>query len=95
MAEGLTNYLKEVGIKVTYLHYDVKTLERREIIRNLRLSVFSMCWWASTCCGRDRHPEVSLWRFVDADKEGFLRAERSLIQTIGRAARTKRASDHV
>lgn len=87
MAEDLTKYLKESGIKVTYLHYDVKTLERTEIIRNLRLGVFDVLVGINLLREGIDIPEVSLVAILDADKEGFLRAERSLIQTIGRAAR--------
>ena len=87
MAEQLTDYLSDNGVKVRYLHSDVDTVERVEILRDLRLGP-STCWWASTCCARGLDiPEVSLVAILDADKEGFLRSERSLIQTIGRAAR--------
>lgn len=87
MAEDLTNYLKEAGVKVTYLHYDIKTLERTEIIRNLRLGVYDVLVGINLLREGIDIPEVSLVAILDADKEGFLRAERSLIQTIGRAAR--------
>lgn len=87
MAEDLTKYLKEAGIKVNYLHYDVKTLERTEIIRNLRLGVYDVLVGINLLREGLDIPEVSLVAILDADKEGFLRAERSLIQTIGRAAR--------
>ncbi len=87
MAEDLTKYLKESGIKVNYLHYDVKTLERTEIIRNLRLGKYDVLVGINLLREGLDIPEVSLVAILDADKEGFLRAERSLIQTIGRAAR--------
>ncbi len=87
MAEDLTKYLKEAGIKVNYLHYDVKTLERTEIIRNLRLGTYDVLVGINLLREGLDIPEVSLVAILDADKEGFLRAERSLIQTIGRAAR--------
>ncbi|MGI5874848.1 MAG: excinuclease ABC subunit UvrB [Bacillota bacterium] len=87
MAEDLTKYLQEQGIKVTYLHYDVKTLERTEIIRNLRLGTYDVLVGINLLREGLDLPEVSLIIILDADKEGFLRAERSLIQTIGRAAR--------
>ena len=80
--------MTEQGIKVRYMHHEVDTIERMEIIRDLRLGSSSTCWWASTCCVRAwTCPEVSLVAILDADKEGFLRSETSLIQTIGRAAR--------
>ena len=87
MAEDLTKYLLEAGVKVTYLHYDVKTLERTEIIRNLRLGTYDVLVGINLLREGLDLPEVSLVAILDADKEGFLRAERSLIQTIGRAAR--------
>lgn len=87
MAEDLTKYLQEIGIKVTYLHYDVKTLERTEIIRDLRLGTYDVLVGINLLREGLDLPEVSLILILDADKEGFLRAERSLIQTIGRAAR--------
>lgn len=87
MAEDLTNYLKESGIKVNYLHYDVKTLERTEIIRSLRLGKYDVLVGINLLREGLDIPEVSLVAILDADKEGFLRAERPLIQTIGRAAR--------
>ena len=87
MAEDLTKYLQESAIKVTYLHYDVKTLERTEIIRNLRLGTYDVLVGINLLREGLDLPEVSLIIILDADKEGFLRAERSLIQTIGRAAR--------
>jgi len=87
MAEDLTDYLKEVGIKVRYLHSDIKTLERIAILRDLRLGVFHVLVGINLLREGLDLPEVSLVTILDADKEGFLRSERSLIQTIGRAAR--------
>ncbi|MFC4077461.1 excinuclease ABC subunit UvrB [Salinithrix halophila] len=87
MAEDLTDYLKEVGIKVQYLHSDIKTIERMQILRNLRLGEFDVLVGINLLREGLDLPEVSLVAILDADKEGFLRAERSLIQTIGRAAR--------
>lgn len=87
MAEDLTDYLKEVGIKVRYLHSDIKTLERMMILRDLRLGAFHVLVGINLLREGLDLPEVSLVAILDADKEGFLRAERSLIQTIGRAAR--------
>src|SRR3712207_6158558 len=87
MSEDLTNYLKEVGVKVKYLHSDIVTLERTEIIRDLRLGKFDVLVGINLLREGLDIPEVSLVAILDADKEGFLRAERSLIQTIGRAAR--------
>lgn len=87
MAEDLTSYLKETGIKVRYLHSDIKTLERMEIIRELRLGVFDVLVGINLLREGLDLPEVSLVTILDADKEGYLRSERSLIQTIGRAAR--------
>ena len=87
MAEDLTDYLKEIGIKVRYLHSDIKTLERMMILRDLRLGVFDVLVGINLLREGLDLPEVSLVAILDADKEGFLRAERSLIQTIGRAAR--------
>lgn len=87
MSEDLTDYLKEIGIKVRYLHSEVKTLERLEIIRQLRLGTFDVLIGINLLREGIDIPEVSLVAILDADKEGFLRAERSLIQTIGRAAR--------
>jgi len=87
MAEDLTDYLKELDFKVEYLHSDVKTLERDEIIRNLRLGVFDVLVGINLLREGLDLPEVSLVAILDADKEGFLRSETSLIQTIGRAAR--------
>ena len=93
MAEDLTDYLKEVGIKVQYLHSEVKTLERIEIVRDLRLGKFDVLVGINLLREGLDIPEVSLVAILDADKEGFLRSERSLIQTIGRAARN--ANGHV
>ena len=87
MSEDLTDYLKEVGIRVKYLHSDIKTLERTEIIRNLRLGEFDVLVGINLLREGLDVPEVSLVVILDADKEGFLRSERSLVQTIGRAAR--------
>lgn len=87
MAEQLTDYLSENGVKVRYLHSDVETVERVEIIRDLRLGVFDVLVGINLLREGLDIPEVSLVAILDADKEGFLRAERSLIQTIGRAAR--------
>lgn len=93
MAEDLTDYLEDVGIKVKYLHSDIKTLERTEIIRDLRLGGFDVLVGINLLREGIDVPEVSLVIILDADKEGFLRNERSLIQTIGRAARN--AHGHV
>lgn len=87
MSEDLTDYLKELGIKVNYLHSDIKTLERTEIIRELRLGEFDVLIGINLLREGLDVPEVSLVAILDADKEGFLRSERSLVQTIGRAAR--------
>ncbi|WYP25787.1 excinuclease ABC subunit UvrB [Alkalihalobacillus sp. FSL W8-0930] len=87
MSEDLTDYLKELGIKVRYLHSEIKTLERIEILRQLRLGTFDVLVGINLLREGLDIPEVSLVAILDADKEGFLRAERSLIQTIGRAAR--------
>jgi excinuclease ABC subunit B len=87
MAEDLTDYMKELGVKVRYLHSDIETLERMEIIRDLRLGVFDVLVGINLLREGLDLPEVSLVAILDADKEGFLRSERSLIQTIGRAAR--------
>lgn len=87
MAEDLTDYLAEVGIKVRYLHSDIDTLERIEILRDLRLGVFDILVGINLLREGLDLPEVSLVAILDADKEGFLRSETSLIQTIGRAAR--------
>lgn len=87
MAEDLTEYLKELGIKVRYLHSDIKTLERTKIIHDLRVGKFDVLVGINLLREGIDVPEVSLIAILDADKEGFLRAERSLIQTIGRASR--------
>lgn len=87
MSEDLTDYFKELGIKVKYLHSDIKTLERTEIIRDLRLGEFDVLIGINLLREGIDVPEVSLVAILDADKEGFLRSERSLVQTIGRAAR--------
>lgn len=87
MSEDLTDYLKEIGIKVRYLHSDIKTLERMSILRDLRLGTFHVLVGINLLREGLDLPEVSLVAILDADKEGFLRSERSLIQTIGRAAR--------
>lgn len=87
MSEDLTDYLKDIGIKVQYLHSDVKTLERIEIIRELRLGTYDVLIGINLLREGLDIPEVSLVTILDADKEGFLRSERALIQTIGRAAR--------
>lgn len=87
MAEDLTDYLKEIGIKVRYLHSDIKTIERMQIIRDLRLGNFHVLIGINLLREGLDLPEVSLVTILDADKEGFLRSERSLVQTIGRAAR--------
>lgn len=87
MSEDLTDYLKELGIKVQYLHSEIKTLERIEIIRDLRLGKYDVLVGINLLREGLDIPEVSLVAILDADKEGFLRSERSLIQTIGRAAR--------
>ncbi|MCM3315559.1 excinuclease ABC subunit UvrB [Rummeliibacillus stabekisii] len=87
MSEDLTDYLKEMGIKVQYLHSEIKTLERIEIIRELRVGTYDVLVGINLLREGLDIPEVSLVAILDADKEGFLRSERSLIQTIGRAAR--------
>lgn len=87
MAEDLTDYFKDVGIKVRYLHSDIKTLERMQILRDLRLGTFHVLVGINLLREGLDLPEVSLVAILDADKEGFLRSEQSLIQTIGRAAR--------
>lgn len=89
MAENLTDYLNEAGVKVRYLHSEIKTLERIEIIRDLRLGVFDVLVGINLLREGLDIPEVSLVAILDADKEGFLRDERSLIQTTGRAARNE------
>lgn len=87
MAEDLTDYMKDVGIRVKYLHSDIDTLERTEIIRDMRLDVFDVLVGINLLREGLDIPEISLVAILDADKEGFLRSETSLIQTIGRAAR--------
>ncbi len=87
MAEDLTNYMKEAGIRVRYLHSDIDTLERAEIIRDMRLDVFDVLVGINLLREGLDIPEITLVAILDADKEGFLRSETSLIQTIGRAAR--------
>ena len=87
MAEDLTDYMKEVGIRVKYLHSDIDTLERAEIIRNMRLDQFDVLVGINLLREGLDIPEIALVAILDADKEGFLRSETSLIQTIGRAAR--------
>ena len=93
MAEELTNYLKQIDIKVAYLHSEIKTLERMKIIRDLRLGTYDVLVGINLLREGLDIPEVSLIAILDADKEGFLRSERSLIQTIGRCARN--ANGHV
>ncbi|HIU68125.1 MAG TPA: excinuclease ABC subunit UvrB [Candidatus Caccomorpha excrementavium] len=93
MAEDLTDYMKEVGIRVKYLHSDIDTLERAEIIRDMRMDVFDVLVGINLLREGLDIPEISLVAILDADKEGFLRSETSLIQTIGRAARN--AEGHV
>jgi excinuclease ABC subunit B len=87
MSEDLTDYMKNLGLKVRYLHSEIKTLERVQILRQLRLGVFDVLVGINLLREGLDLPEVSLVTILDADKEGFLRSERSLIQTIGRAAR--------
>lgn len=87
MAEDLTSYLEGVDIRVRYMHHDVKTIERMELIRDLRLGVFDVLVGINLLREGLDIPEVSLIAILDADKEGFLRSETSLVQTIGRAAR--------
>ena len=89
MSEELTNYLKEMGIKVAYLHSEIKSLERLKIIRELRLGTYDCIVGINLLREGLDIPEVSLICILDADKQGFLRSERSLIQTIGRAARNQ------
>ena len=93
MAEELTDYMKDLGIRVKYLHSDIDTLERSEIIRDMRLDVFDVLVGINLLREGLDIPEISLVAILDADKEGFLRSETSLIQTIGRAARN--AEGHV
>ncbi|MEO5627805.1 MAG: excinuclease ABC subunit UvrB [Candidatus Saccharimonadales bacterium] len=87
MSEDLTDYLKEIGVKVTYLHSDVDTLDRTDILRDLRLGVYDVVVGINLLREGLDLPEVSLVAILDADKEGFLRSEQALIQTVGRAAR--------
>lgn len=87
MAEDLTEYLNDLGTKVRYMHYDIDTMERMEIIRDLRLGEFDVLVGINLLREGLDIPEVSLVAILDADKEGFLRSETSLVQTIGRAAR--------
>ena len=89
MAEDLTEYLDEHGVKVRYLHSDIETVERVEIIRDLRLAKFDVLVGINLLREGLDLPEVSLVAILDADKEGFLRSEGSLIQTVGRAARNE------
>ena len=93
MAEDLTDYMREVGIRVRYLHSDIDTLERSEIIRDMRLDVFDVLVGINLLREGLDIPEIGLVAILDADKEGFLRSETSLIQTVGRAARN--ADGHV
>jgi len=87
MSEDLTEYLQEIQIKVTYLHSDVDTLDRTDILRDLRLGVYDVVVGINLLREGLDLPEVSLVAILDADKEGFLRSEQALIQTVGRAAR--------
>ena len=87
MAENLTEYLEAAGVKVRYMHHDIDTIERMEIIRDLRLGEFDVLVGINLLREGLDIPEVSLVAILDADKEGFLRSETSLVQTIGRAAR--------
>ena len=87
MAEELTNYLKNIDMKVAYLHNEIKTLQRMKIIRDLRLGIYDVVIGINLLREGIDIPEVSLIAIMDADKQGFLRSERSLIQTIGRCAR--------
>lgn len=89
MAEDLTEFLKEVGVRVRYLHSDIATIERADIIRDLRAGVFDVLVGINLLREGLDMPEVSLVAILDADKEGFLRSDTSLIQTIGRAARNE------
>ena len=92
MSEDLTDYLKELGVKVQYLHSEIKTLERIEIIRDLRLGKYDVLIGINLLREGLDIPEVSLVAILDADKEGFLRSERPLIQTIGRVMQTVMSS---
>ena len=89
MAEELTDYMREVGIRVKYLHSDIDTLERIEIVRDLRMGVFDVLVGINLLREGLDIPEITLVAILDADKEGFLRSETSLVQTIGRAARSE------
>jgi len=89
MSEDLTDYLKEIGMKVAYLHSEIKTLERIEIIRDLRVGKYDVLIGINLLREGIDIPEVSLVAILDADKEGFLRSDRALIQTMGRAARNE------
>ena len=93
MAEDLTDYMRELGIRVRYLHSDIDTLERTEIMRDMRLDVFDVLVGINLLREGLDIPEITLVAILDADKEGFLRSETSLVQTIGRAARN--AEGHV
>lgn len=93
MAEDLTDYMREIGIRVKYLHSDIDTLERTEIIRDMRMNVFDVLVGINLLREGLDIPEITLVAILDADKEGFLRSETSLVQTIGRAARN--AEGHV
>ena len=93
MAEDLTDYMRDVGIRVKYLHSDIDTLERAEIIRDMRMDVFDVLVGINLLREGLDIPEITLVAILDADKEGFLRSETSLIQTVGRAARN--AEGHV
>lgn len=100
MAEDLTTYLETAGIRVRYMHHDIKTMERQELVRDLRLGVFDVLVGINLLREGLDIPEVSLVAILDADKEGFLRSETSLIQTIGRAARNEHGmvilyADHI
>jgi excinuclease ABC subunit B len=94
MAEDLTEFLHEAGLKVRYMHSDVETLERIEIIRDLRLGVFDVLVGINLLREGLDIPECGLVAILDADKEGFLRSETSLVQTIGRAARNVDGKRH-
>ena len=94
MAEDLTSYLEDMGIRVRYMHHDIDTVERMEILRDLRLGEFDVLVGINLLREGLDIPEVSLVAILDADKEGFLRSERSLIQTIGRAARNAEGTGH-
>ena len=93
MAEDLTKYLTQLGIKTTYMHSDIKTIERMEIIRNLRLGEFDVLVGINLLREGLDIPEVALVAILDADKEGFLRSETSMVQTIGRAARNSESKE--